>query len=267
MLTDTHAHLDFPQLQADFDGVLSRAAAAQVTRIVTIGTSVEGSRRALRLAEAHPHIFAVAGVHPNNVAEEPVGYVEGLRALTGNPRIVAIGETGLDYHYLPSTRGGTAEDDAANKRRQAEFFREQLSLAAELQLPVVIHERDAWKDTVAILREYTGRICAVFHCFGKSPAHAQEIFDLGHFVSFTGIVTFKNAEAAQQTAATCPADRYMVETDCPYLAPIPHRGKTCEPGYVRHTAEFIAKLRGIPLEEVARETERTANDFFRFPGS
>jgi TatD DNase family protein len=267
VLTDTHAHLDFPQLQADFDGVLSRTAAAQVTRVVTIGTSVEGSRKALDLAGAHRHIFAVAGVHPNNVAEEPAGHVEGLRALARNPRVVAIGETGLDYHYLPSTRGGSAEDDAANKRLQAEFFRGQLSLASELQLPIVIHERDAWEDTVTILREYTGRVRAVFHCFGKSPAHAQEIFDLGHLVSFTGIVTFKNAEAAQETAATCPADRYMVETDCPYLAPIPHRGKTCEPSYVRHTAEFIAKLRGLSLAEVARETERTANGFFRFPGA
>jgi TatD DNase family protein len=265
MLTDTHAHLDFPQLQADFDGVLARAAAAQITRMVTIGTSVEGSHRALQLAKEHPHIFAVAGVHPNNVAEEPAGYADALRELAANPRVVAIGETGLDYHYLPSTRGGTAEDDAANKDLQAEFFRAQLTLAAELKLSVVIHERDAWEDTLVILREYTGRVRAVFHCFGKSPAHAQEVFDLGHLVSFTGIVTFKNAEAAQQTAARCPADRYMVETDCPYLAPIPHRGKTCEPAYVRHTAEFIAKLRGGSLEEVAWETERTANGFFRFP--
>ncbi|HET6407577.1 MAG TPA: TatD family hydrolase [Chthoniobacteraceae bacterium] len=264
MLTDTHAHLDFPQIQADFDGVLARANAAQITRIVTIGTSVERSRRALQFAEENPHIFAVAGVHPNNVAEEPAGYVEALRELARNPRVVAIGETGLDYHYLPSTRDGSAEDDAENKRLQADFFRAQLSLAAELQLSVVIHERDAWEDTVTILREYTGRVRAVFHCFGKSPTHAQEVFDLGHLVSFTGIVTFKNAEAAQQTAATCPADRYMVETDCPYLAPIPHRGKSCEPAYVRHTAEFIAKLRGISLEEVAAETERTANGFYRF---
>jgi TatD DNase family protein len=265
MLTDTHAHLDFPQLQADFDGMLARAAAAGVTRIVTIGTSAEGSRRSLTLAEAREQIYAVAGVHPNNAAEEPAGYIEVMRELAANPRVVALGEMGLDYHYLPSTRGGSTEDDANEKRIQAEVFRAQLDLAADLKIPVVIHERDSWADTVAILREYTGRVRAVFHCFGKSPAHAEEIVALGHLVSFTGIVTFKNAEAVQETARAIPADRYMVETDCPYLAPIPHRGKTCEPAMVRHTAEFVAKLRGISLQQLAAETETTANAFFRFP--
>lgn len=265
MLTDTHAHLDFPQLQADLSGVLARAEAAQVSRIVTIGTTAEGSRKALALAEAHSHIFAVVGVHPNNASEEPAGFIETMRELAKNPRVVALGEMGLDYHYLPSTRGGSAADDAAEKETQAQVFRAQLELAAELGMSVVIHERDSWEDTVAILKEFTGRVRGVFHCFGKSPAHAEELFALGHLVSFTGIVTFKNAEAAQQTAATCPVDRYMVETDCPYLAPVPHRGKPCEPSYVRHTAEFVAKLRGISLEELAAQTERTANGFFRFP--
>jgi TatD DNase family protein len=265
MLTDTHAHLDFPQLQADFAGVLQRAKEAGITRIVTIGTSAEGSGRAVALAAKHGHIFAVAGVHPNNAAEEPAGYIPALREIARSARVVALGEMGLDYHYLPSTRGGSAEDDAAEKRIQAEVFRAQLDLAAELGFPVVVHERDSWEDTVSILCEYTGRVRAVFHCFGKSPAQAKEILDLGHLVSFTGIVTFKNAEAVQQTAQWVPADRYMVETDCPYLAPIPHRGKTCEPAFVRHTAEFVAKLRGVSLEELAAETEATARAFFRFP--
>ncbi len=265
MLTDSHAHLDFPQLQADFDGILARAAEAGVTRIVTIGTTVEGSRRALVLAQKYSHIFAVAGVHPNNAAEEPAGYIEVMKELAGAARVVALGEMGLDYHYLPSTRGGTAAEDAAEKAIQADVFRAQLDLAAELKMPVVIHERNSWADTVAILREYTGRVRAVFHCFGKTPAHAEEILALGHLVSFTGIVTFKNAESVQETARVIPADCYMVETDCPYLAPIPHRGKTCEPGFVRHTAEFIAKLRGISIEQLAADTEATANGFFRFP--
>ena len=265
MLTDTHAHLDFPQLQADFAGVLERAVAAGVTRIITIGTTAVGSRHSLDLAERHASIFAVAGVHPNNAAEEPAGYIETMRELARNPRIVGLGEMGLDYHYLPSTRGGSQEDDVTEKRVQAEVFRAQLDLAADLNFPVVIHERDSWEDTVAILREYVGRVRAVFHCFGKSPAHAEEILALGHLVSFTGIVTFKNAEAVQETARVIPADRYMVETDCPYLAPIPHRGKTCEPAFVRHTAEFVAQLRGISLEQLAAETENTAAAFFRFP--
>jgi TatD DNase family protein len=265
MLTDTHAHLDFPQLQEDFDGVLARAAAAGVTRIVTIGTSAEGSRRALNLSETHSHIFAAVGVHPNSAAEEPPGYIPVLRELAQSPRVVALGEMGLDYHYLPSTRGGAADDDERNKATQAEVFRAQLDLAAELQLPVVIHERDSWDDTLAILREYTGRVRAVFHCFGKSSVHAEEVLALGHFVSFTGIVTFKKAEAVQEAARVIPADRFMVETDCPYLAPIPHRGKRCEPAFVRDTGEFIAKLRGVSLEQLASETEKTANSLFRFP--
>jgi TatD DNase family protein len=267
MLTDTHAHLDFPQLQADLAGVLERARIAEITRIVTIGTSAEGSRKALALAEAHPHIFAVAGVHPNNASEEPAGFIEIMRELARSSRVVALGEIGLDYHYLPSTRGGSAADDALEKETQARVFRAQLDLAAELAMPVVIHERDCWEDTMAILREYSGRVRAVFHCFGKSPAHAEELFALGHMLSFTGIVTFKNAAEAQQTAATCPPDRFMVETDCPYLAPVPHRGKPCEPSHVRHTAEFIARLRGISLEELAALTEQNANRFFRFPSA
>ena len=265
VLTDTHAHLDFPQLQADFPGVLARAKAAGVTRMITIGTNAEGSKRAVELAENFPHIFAVAGVHPNNAADEPPGFAEVMRELARNPRVVGFGEMGLDYHYLPGTRGGSAEDDAHEKRIQAQVFRTQLDLAAEMSMPVVIHERDAWDDTLEILREYTGRVRAVFHCFGKSPAHLEQLLNLGHLVSFTGIVTFKNAELVQQSARSVPSDCFMVETDCPYLAPIPHRGKTCEPAHVRLTAEFIANLRGISLRELEQQTEATVNRFFRFP--
>lgn len=265
MLTDTHAHLTFPQLQADFAGVLSRAAAAGITRIITIGTSAENSRASLQLAREHAHIFAAAGVHPNNAGEEPAGYAEALRELAADPRVVALGEMGLDYHYLPSTRGGNVADDAREKAVQAEVFRAQLNLAAELRMPVVIHERDSWEDTVAILREYAGRVRAVFHCFGKSQKHAEEILALDHLVSFTGIVTFKNAEVLQATVKWIPADRFMVETDCPYLAPVPFRGKTCEPAHTRNTAEFIAAMRGISIEELAISTQRTTNEFFRFP--
>lgn len=265
MLTDTHAHLDFPALQADLAAVLARADAAGVRRIVTIGTSIEGSRKAVALSGEHPGVFAVVGIHPNNVADEPPDCVGTIRNFVENPRVVALGETGFDFHYLPSTRGGSPDDDAANKAAQASAFRAHLELAAETGLPVVIHERDAWEDTLAILREYTGRVRAVFHCFGKSPEHAAEVIALGHLVSFTGIVTFKNAALVQQTAATVPTDKFMVETDSPYLAPIPHRGKPCEPAFVRHTAEFIAGLRGIPLETLAAQTEAVADGFFRFP--
>lgn len=270
MLTDTHAHLDFPELQADFAGVLARAAEAGVHRIVSIGTSVESSRRTIALSAEHPNLRPVIGIHPNNAHEAAAGYLDELRALAGTARIAAIGEIGIDHYWLPSAaaaRGQKMDDPGLSeegiKRRQNRVFREQLELAIELGLNVVIHQRAAWESTLEVLRDYTGRVRCVFHCFGESWARAQELFALGHLVSFTGIVTFKNAAQVQEVAARVSADRFMVETDCPYLAPIPFRGKTCEPAYVRHTAEFIAKLRGQTVEELAAATERVAESFFR----
>ena len=258
MLTDTHAHLDFPEFRDDVPAILARAAEAGVTRILTIGTGIESSRRAVALAEKWPQVWAVIGVHPNHVPDERPDFLPTLREIvTRSPRIAAIGETGLDYFRL-------AKDDTASRAAQAAAFRTQLDLAVDLKLPVIIHERAAWDDTLAILREYTGRVRAVFHCFGKSPEHAAEVLALGHLVSFTGIVTFKNAPDAQASAASVPLDSFMVETDCPFLAPVPHRGKRCEPSFVRHTAEHIAALRGIPLEELSAATEATAEKFFRF---
>ena len=281
MLTDTHAHLDFPDFAADLDDILARAAAAGVTRILSIGTSVESSRRAVALAEKHPQVFAVVGVHPNNATEAAPDFIAELRQLARHPRVLGIGETGLDYHRLPSTRQapesppvlgnetpGDITDalaDGALKSAQAAVFEQQLDLAAELGLNVVIHERDAWDDTVAILRGWTGQVRGVFHCFGKSPAHAQEILALGHLVSFTGIVTFKNAQLVQETARTIAADAFMVETDCPFLAPVPFRGKRCEPAHTRATAEVLAQLRGEPLADLAARTTATADAFFRRP--
>jgi len=281
MLTDTHAHLDFPEFADDLDALLERATAAGVTRILSIGTSVESSRRAVALAEKYPQVFAVIGVHPGSADEAAPDFIGELRTLAQSPRVVAIGETGLDYHRLPSAGQPRlsadvlgdethadldhALHDGAVKNAQAIVFEQQLDLAAELRLNVVIHERDAWDDTVSILQNYTGRLRAVFHCFGKPPAQAREILALGHLVSFTGIVTFKNAQAAQETARTVPGDAFMVETDCPFLAPVPFRGKRCEPAHTRATAEFIARLRDEPLAALAARTEATARAFFRFP--
>ena len=257
MLTDTHAHLDFPEFRDDVPAILARAADAGVTRILTIGTGIESSHRAVALAEKWPQVWAVAGVHPNHVPDERPDFLTALREIAQQPRVVAIGETGLDYFRI-------AKDDTASRIAQAAAFRAQLDLAAELTLPLIIHERAAWDDTLAILREYTGRVRAVFHCFGKSPEHAREVLALGHLVSFTGIVTFKNAPDAQASAAAVPLGSFMVETDCPFLAPVPHRGKRCEPAYVRPIAEHIATLRGISLEDLAAATEATANKFFHF---
>ncbi len=284
MLIDTHAHLDFPAFAEDLDSVLARATAAGVTRIITIGTTLESSKRALALAEKYPNVFAVIGVHPNSAGEAADGFIDELRVLAQSPRVIAIGETGLDYHRLPSPTpradlaaiGGAVSTGepgdlsvevraTALKDYRAIVFEQQLDLAVELGLNVVIHERDAWDDTLAILRPYTNRLRAVFHCFGKSPSQAEELLSMGHLISFTGIVTFKNAAAAQETARQIPASAFMVETDCPFLAPVPFRGKRCEPAYTRHVAEWIAGLRGATLEEIAAQTSANAAAFFRFP--
>ncbi len=257
MLIDTHAHLTFPDFANDLEGILARAAEAGVTRVVTIGTSVESSRLAVTLAEKYATVFAVIGIHPDNAMEAAPGFIDDLRALAQNPRVVAIGETGLDYFRR------TPERVAAEKDTQAAVFTQQLALAAELGLNVVIHERDSWDDTLAVLAPFAGKVRAQFHCFGKSLAHAEAVLADGHLVSFTGIVTFKNAAVVQETAARLPPGTFMVETDCPYLAPVPFRGKRCEPAHTRHTAEFIAQLRGQPIAELAAETTATAEKFFR----
>src|SRR5213594_3087637 len=256
MLIETHAHLDYPDFANDFDDVLRRATDAGVTRIITIGTSVESSRRAVELAEKYPNIFAVIGVHPTYALQATEDVITPLRELARNPRVVAIGEIGLDYHHLPSVEAAKQKhfqvfnalqseteeqieariEDGAYKSKQAELFEQLLDLAVELRLNVVIHQRDAWDDTL----------------------------DLGHLVSFTGIVTFKNGKQVREVAAKVPIDRFMVETDCPYLAPVPFRGKRCEPAHTRLVAEEIAKARGASLEEIAGATTATAEEFFRF---
>ena len=285
MLIETHAHLDYPDFASDLDDVLRRATEAGITRIITIGTSVESSRRAIDLAENHSNIYAVIGVHPTYAEEAEEDVITPLRELANSRRVVGIGETGLDYHHLPSVeaakeknvqvfarafQGETEEEieaniqDGANKSRQASLFQQQLDLAAELGLNVVIHQRDAWDDALEILKAYTKQLRGVFHCFGGSLEQANEVIDLDHLVSFTGIVTFKNGAVVRDVAATVPMWKFMVETDCPYLAPVPFRGKRCEPAHTRIVAETIAAARGIPLEEVGEATTETAEKFFRF---
>jgi TatD DNase family protein len=284
-LIETHAHLDYPDFAPDFDDVLRRANEAGVTRIITIGTSIESSRRAIELAEKYPNIFAVIGVHPTYAGETPDDVMTPLRELAKNPRVVALGESGLDYHSLPSKeaakdkkvqvfanalQGETEEQidasiaDGAYKSKQAILFEQQLDLAVELGLNVVIHQRDAWANTLEIMQPYTDKLRGVFHCFGGTREQAEEVIALDHLVSFTGIVTFKNGASVREVAAQIPLWKFMVETDCPYLAPVPFRGKRCEPAYTRLVAESIAAARGIPLQEVAEATTETAEKFFRF---
>jgi len=280
MFIDTHAHLDFPAFEGEMDAILERAAQAGVTRIVTIGTSVESSRRAVALAEAHPSIYAAIGIHPDAAMDAEPGAMGILRELAHSPRVVAIGETGLDYYRLPSSRTvhnrvdalgdeetadlQAAIEDGAVKAAQASVFQGQLDLAVECGLNVVIHQRgDCMEDTLNLLAPYRGKLQAVFHCFGGSPETAAELLTMGHLVSFTGIVTFKNAPLVQASAASVPEGSFMVETDCPYLSPVPFRGKRCEPAYTRQTAEKIASLRNQPLKRVAEMTTAAAEAFFR----
>jgi len=260
MLIDTHAHLDYSDFDEDRAQILSRAAERGVTEIISIGTRVDSSTRAVELAENFPNVWATVGIHPCDVHEAPDDAVARLRALAQSRRVVALGEIGLDYHHLPEGEDKIAE----TKRRQALLFRQQLELAAELGLNAVIHQRDSWNDTLAILKEFTGRVRGVFHCFGGTLEQAREVIALGHLVSFTGIVTFKNARQVQATAQDVPFDQFMVETDCPYLAPVPDRGKRCEPAHTRIVAEQIAKLRGVSVEEIAARTTETARGFFNF---
>jgi len=285
MLIETHAHLDYSDFAADLDEVLQRATDAGVTRIITIGTSIESSRRAIELAEKYANIHAVVGVHPTAADEAGDDVITPLRELARSPRVVAIGETGLDYHRLPSAevakekqvqvfaralQGETEQEieagihDGAYKAAQASLFEQQLDLAVELGLNVVIHQRDAWKETLEMMRPYQGKLRGVFHCFGGSLDQAQEVIYMGHLVSFTGIVTFKNGVGVREVAAQLPLGDMMLETDCPYLAPVPFRGKRCEPAHTRLVAESIATARGVTLEEIGRATTATAEAFFRF---
>jgi TatD DNase family protein len=284
MLIETHAHLDYPEFTTDFEDVLRRADEAGVTRIITIGTSIESSRRAVDLAEKYSNIYAVIGVHPTYAAKAEDDVMTPLRELAKRRRVVAIGETGLDYHHLPSVEAakqknvqvfaralqGEVEEeieaniqDGAFKSRQAGLFQQQLDLAAELGFNVVIHQRDAWDDTLEIMKPYTGKLRGAFHCFGGTLEQANEVIDLDHLVSFTGIVTFKNGANVREVAAKVPFWKFMVETDCPYLAPVPFRGKRCEPAHTRIVAETIAAARGVPLQEIAEATTETAENFFR----
>jgi TatD DNase family protein len=265
---DTHAHLDFPEFEQDLEGVLSRAQSAGVEKIISIGTCLESSRAALLLAQRYPQIYAVVGIHPCDVWEESPQSLAQLPELLTHPRVAAVGECGLDYHHLPP-RLEQENDQSYHirwsemKLKQAAFFRQQLEWAAEHSLNVVIHQRDSWEDTLSILKEFSGRLQAVFHCFGGSQDQAKEVLSLGHLVSFTGILTFKKADLVRETARSLPSGRFMIETDCPYLAPVPNRGRRCEPSDVSHVAITLARERKISPEALAEELWETSHSFFR----
>ena len=251
MLVDHHCHLDFPDFADDLEGVVARAKAAGVGTMVTISTRIRKFDQVLAVAERFDDVWCSVGTHPHNAHEElDISTAEIVR-LAQHPKVVAIGEAGLDYHYQHST------PDA-----QAEGFRNHIRAARETGLPLEIHARDADEDTAAILADehMQGAFPAVLHCFTGGRELAMRAVDLGLYVSFSGVVSFKKSEALRALAAELPLDRILVETDAPYLAPVPYRGKTNEPSYVVHTAAAVAEARGVTLGEIAAGT---TENFFR----
>jgi TatD DNase family protein len=251
MLIDSHCHLDFPDFAEELDAVVARARGAGIARMVTISTRVARHAQVLAIAERFADVYCSVGTHPHHAHEELHITAGDLVARARHPKIVAFGEAGLDYHY-----------DSSPRDAQERGFRTHIRAAREAQLPLVIHSRDADDDMARILEEETGQgtFPAVLHCFTGGPDLARRAIALGLFISFTGILTFKNSTALRAIAAALPADRILVETDAPYLAPGPFRGKRNEPAYVVETAKVLAETRGVAFEEIARQT---SENFFR----
>jgi TatD DNase family protein len=254
MLIDSHCHLDFPDFASELDAVVGRARAAGIERMVTISTRVARQADVLAIADRFSDVFCSVGTHPHYAHEELDVTAADLVARTRHPKVVALGEAGLDYHY-----------DNSPREAQARGFRTHIAAARETGLPLVIHSRDADDDTAKILEEETGKgaFPAVLHCFTGGPDLARRAIALGLFISFTGILTFKNSDALRAIAASLPADRILVETDAPYLAPMPHRGRRNEPAFVVATAAVVAEARGITPEALAAATRANTHAIFQ----
>jgi TatD DNase family protein len=266
LFLDTHAHLTDHSFEADLDQVISRASAAGISRIVCPGINAETSRRAVALAERFETVYAAVGWHPTHVAEAPDDVRPELRDMARHPKVVAIGETGLDHFHLPSKKGhgATAAEDERYKQRQIELFEQQIELAAELGLPCVIHQRACLETTLSVFEKFGRRVRGQFHCFADDTAAMERILAMGSLVSFTGILTYKTADSVRAALAAAPAGRFMLETDSPYLVPIPHRGtvRRCEPAFVRDIAELAARVKGWSLSELSEATCAAAQGFF-----
>jgi TatD DNase family protein len=252
MLVDSHCHLDFPELVSQFDSVLALMQGNGVTHALSVSVTLEDFPKIRAIAETYPHIFASVGVHPD-YADLPVVSVEQLTALATHPKVVAIGETGLDYFRLKGDLGW-----------QRDRFRTHIRAARVCGKPLIIHTRSAADDTLRLMREENAsEVAGVMHCFTENWDVAEAALDMGFYISFSGIVTFKNAKTLKEVAQKVPLDRLLVETDSPYLAPVPHRGKTNQPGFVLHVAEEISRLRGISVDEVCTATTENFQRLFR----
>lgn len=254
MLVDSHCHLNFPEFTSDLDAVLARAAENGVGAMLTINTKLEEAKDLQTIADSYPQVYCSVGVHPHDAKDYVNGY-EGdtlftqIKALAQHPKVVGIGETGLDYFY-----------DNSPQKDQIGSFSDHIRASIDLDLPLIIHTRDADEDTISCLKEIgQGKARGVFHCFSGSVELAEQALALGFYISFSGILTFKNAESLRQIAQKAPLERILVETDAPFLTPVPHRGKRNEPAFTRYTAELLANLRSLSYSEIEKIT---TNNFF-----
>lgn len=253
MLVDSHCHLEYEGLVDDQAGVLERARAAGVGAFLNISTKRSEWERVVATAEREPDVYASIGIHPHHADDHRDVTEEDLRAAAAHPRVIGLGETGLDYYY-----------DRSDRRVQQALFRRHIAVARETRLPVIIHTRDAEDDTLTVLQEEMteGSFPALIHCFTASPDFGERVLELGLSISISGIVTFKNAGDLAEFASNIPEDRLLIETDSPFLAPVPHRGRPCEPAFVADTARFLAERRGVSFEELETVTTTNFNRLF-----
>ena len=251
-LFDTHAHYDAEQFDADREELLAALPQNGVALVVNPGCDIPASRKAVELASRYDYLYAAVGYHPESCAPYRAEELELLREMAKNEKVVAIGEIGLDYYW----------EENPPKELQMEVFRAQMALARELNLPVIVHDREAHADSLAVVKEFP-EVKGVFHCFSGSAELAKELVKLGWMISFTGVLTYKNARKAVEAAEAVPIESIMIETDAPYMAPVPHRGERCDSSLVVHTCERLAEIKGISVEECARITMENGKRFFR----
>ena len=251
MTIDSHAHLEMEEFDGDREAVLARAAAAGLTAIITVGTTIPDCEKAVALARLHPQVYAAVGIHPHEVKGIDAGTYDALRVFAQQEKVVAIGEVGLDFFH-----------DLSPRQVQLRRFTEQLDLALELDLPVIVHDREAHAETLRILQQRKGGLRGVLHCFSGDEAMARECLDLGFYLSIAGPVTYRKSEQLRAVARAIPAERILIETDAPYLSPQPWRGKRNEPAYVVETARCLAEIRGMAAGELERLTEENARQLF-----
>lgn len=252
-LIDTHAHLTFDQLFGDVEAVLERSRQAGVTGWITVGTDPEQNERVVELVGKYDNLYGTVGIHPHYAKDTTADDIARLRQLGQSEKIVAIGETGLDFHY-----------NLSDRHAQEELFRAELEIASELDMPVVVHSREAFAEAMGILDEFAGKIKkVVLHCWGGTAEETRIAISKGYYISFTGVITFKNAEQVREAARVVPLDRLMLETDCPYMSPEPVRGqKINEPGLMVHTAEKIAEIKGVNWKDFAEAVKKNTENFF-----